>query len=104
MLLIERLKALDKDKAQLDELVQMSAESKAVAAEYSAYGLAAPTVLIEGQRVLATEIRRLAEDKIRKELREIEQAEAGLESAAEKRARLAERKAELQSKLAGAAV
>jgi hypothetical protein len=104
-MLIQALKNIQPERASLDEMVELSAGAKMLSAEFSANGLSEPEWLSEAKRTLTTEIKRQSEDRLKMELREIEQAEAALETAAEKRQRLAARKAELQSKLGtGAAV
>ncbi len=101
MSLIEELKNINTERLTLDQLIALSSGSRTLAAEYSAQTLAEPEWLSDAKRTLATEIKRQVNDKLSMELREIEQAEAQLLTAAERRQNLAARKAEIQAKIAG---
>lgn len=99
--MLAELKALNTDKAPLEEMVALSAVAKIVRAEFEAKNVAVPTWLDDAQRALSREIAGRTRDALEMRLREVEQARVGLETTAEKRERL-EREAEsLRKQLAG---
>lgn len=100
MSLIQELKELQADRLSLDEKIELSARAKALAGEYTAYGLPVPGVITEGQRSLAVEIKAQARDVLLKELREVENSKTQLMTADQKREMLATRESELQARLA----
>ncbi len=100
MSLIQELKELQTDRLSLDEKMELSARAKALAAEYTAYGVPVPGVITDGQRALATDIKESARAVLLKELKEIEQGKTQLMTAEQKREMLAARESELQARLA----
>jgi len=96
---INQLKSLNTDKYDLDELVALSAEGKALQAEYSALGADEPEWLGTAVRSLARDIRVRQADAIEKRLRQAKARVQALKPASERRAELEAEIASLQSKL-----
>lgn len=96
---ISQLKSLDTDRYDLDELVALSAEGKALSAEYAALGADEPEWLGSAVRSLARDIRTRQADAIEKRLRQAKARVQALKPASERRAELEAEIAKLQDQL-----
>jgi hypothetical protein len=85
---INQLKSLNTDKYDLDELVALSAEGKALQAEYAVLGADEPEWLGAAVRALARDIRVRQADAIEKRLRQARARVEALKPASERRAAL----------------
>lgn len=102
--MIATLKQLNTDRSSLDELVALSVGAKQLRSEYEANMLPVPAWLSGALKAISTEISMKRRDSLEKRRAEILAQQAGLESAQEKRERLARELEELESALAPAAV
>jgi hypothetical protein len=98
--IIERLKNLDADKVDLDELITLSALAKVLRAEYEYYGAEAPAWLDQRLRALGRAIRLRQEDYVEKRLAEAKARLAALKPESEKREDLQKEIQALESRLA----
>lgn len=96
---ISQLKNLDTDRYDLDDLVALSAEGKALQAEYSALGVDEPEWLGSAVRSLTRDIRTRQADAIEKRLRQAKARVQALKPASERRAELEAEIAKLQDQL-----
>lgn len=85
---INQLKQLDTDRYDLDELVALSAEGKAIQAEFASLGADEPEWLGAAVRALARDIRVRQADAIEKRLRQARARVEALKPASERRAAL----------------
>lgn len=96
---INQLKTLDTDRYDLDELVALSAEGKALQAEYAALGVDEPEWLGTAVRSLIRDVRTRQADAIEKRLRQAKARVQALKPASERRAELEAEIQKLQSQL-----
>ena len=101
MTISTRLKNLNSDSLALDELIELAMGARNLRAGYESFSAAEPEWLGDAIATLTRDIRTRTADSIALRLREIEQAEAALLTASEKRTRLAEEKARLLERLHG---
>lgn len=102
--MLDQLKRLDVDRMQLDETLALAAFAKSLHAEYDARAIPAPEWLDDSVRTLNREISMRTRDALEMRLKEIRAQKTQLESAGEKRERLAREEEELTAKLAGTSV
>ena len=91
-----QLKNLDTDRYNTDELVALSAEGKALQAEYNTLGVDEPEWLGAAVRSLAREVRTKQADAIEKRLRQAKARVQALKPASERRAEYEEEIKRLQ--------
>ena len=96
---ISQLKQLDCDRYDIDELVALSAEGKALQAEYASLGVDEPEWLGAAVRSLSRDVRTRQADAVEKRLRQAKARLQALKPQAERRAELEAEIAALQSKL-----
>jgi hypothetical protein len=84
--MLNQLKTFDADRFDLDELVALSAEGKALKAEFVAQGVEVPEWLDSAVTTIATAIGLRDADSKRKKLRQVEARIAALKPASERRA------------------
>lgn len=99
MSLMTRLRDFNADRATLDEMLELHAGAKLLKAEYVDANLDVPDDLDGAIETLDATIKAKSSDILRLRLKEIEQAEAGLQTAAEKRQLLAAQKEKLLRRL-----
>lgn len=93
--LIQRLKAFDANRLDLDELVFLYAESTAASTAYHLNGLVVPEWLGDTLGKIEVEIGTRRRDQLAKELKMLEAEEGKLLTRQERRGQLAERRAEI---------
>jgi len=99
MNIITKLTAINLDRSNLNELVELLAEAKIVRAEFELHDIPAPEALTEGVRTLNREIKLRSQDAIERRLRELEVAEAADRTQSERREERAKERERLQAKL-----
>lgn len=99
--MLNDLKKFDPDRAQMDELVALSAFAKSLRAEYTALNQEIPEWLDDKTRVLLREILSRGRDALEKRLKDARAQAAQLMTPAEKRAQLSKEIAELEKQLVG---
>lgn len=97
--ILSRLANLDANRAQLNDLVVMSAEAKIVRAEFETHDVPTPEQLTEGIRTLSREIHSRQADTIERRLREIDQQDAADKTQSERREERRAEKERLKAKL-----
>jgi hypothetical protein len=100
-MLIERLKSVDTDRCDIDELVELCALGRTFRAEYEQVGVEVPEWLDANLKSLRREVRARVADSLDKTLREKKARLEALTPAEEKRSKLAAEIAALEQKLAG---
>ena len=94
---LNQLRNLVPDKHDLEDLVALSAEAKAILAEFTALGVDEPEWLGPAVRALSREIRVRQADSIEKRLRQAKARIQALKPASERRAELEELVKQLES-------
>lgn len=84
-MLQERLKTLNTDRLNVDEAVELLAQSRQVAAEYDLQQLPQPSWLRDGAMLLANEVSRKRRDALLARRRELEAQQAALKTPQERR-------------------
>jgi hypothetical protein len=95
----EALKGLDMDRMAMDDLIEYSAAAKHLSMERELHGLTNPEWLTDVISKLQKEIRAKSRDELELRKKELLAQASGLESAAEKRARIQRELADLDAKL-----
>jgi len=98
--MIEKLKSFSPTKYSLEELVDLSASAKMLAAEYIAVGIDVPDWLIEATKRLASAIKGRVRDELERKLASAQARRASLKTADERRKETDEEIAALTAKLA----
>jgi hypothetical protein len=93
--LIQRLKAFDADRCDLDELVFLHSESRSAAAAYVDNGLMVPEWLTDATAQISQEISTRRRDQLIKEAKLLDVQEQALKTRSEKRDQIASRRAEI---------
>jgi len=101
--MLTELKKFDPDRANMEELVALSAFAKSYRAEFTALNLEVPEWLDDKTRILQREILARGRDVLEKRLKDARAASAALMTPSEKRAALAAEIAALEAQLVGAA-
>lgn len=94
-----RLKNFDAEQNSLDELIELAAFGKTIAATYADNSIPVPEWLETSLSAVNVEIKRRNQDYLAKELKETEAALAALKTREEKKTELAERQAKLKAAL-----
>lgn len=100
--IINELKNLEVTGPTLDELIVLSAQARAIAAEYEQAKVGVPIWLNDARAQLSVEIVNRGRDNLRKQIREAEFALDRLKTPTEKRAETEAQLAELKARLATA--
>lgn len=98
-MLTARLRNFEADRNDLDELVELFAWAKSLAAAYESNTIPLPEWLQDNTVSVANEIKSRVRDYQAKALKEIEAEQATLKTREEKRAELAEKAAKLREAL-----
>ena len=99
MTIVERLRGLDAEQLNTDEMIELRAGARTLAQEYTSQSYEIPEWLTERTALLERELKARRTDTLAKRLKEIDAAELSLESAAEKRQRLADERARIRAAL-----
>lgn len=99
--MLEQLKRFNADNGNLEELIAWSAYAKLIKTEFEAKGVETPEWLNDTINRLTREIGVRRADTLEKRLKELQNQKRGLETTAEKRARLEQEIANLTGQLAG---
>lgn len=102
--LIERLRGLDIDARQPDELIELRAGARQLEAEYVQQAYEVPDWLKERGKAIDVELQRQRTDWIAKRLRELDAQDAAGMSETEKRQARQQERERLKAQLTGAAV
>ena len=97
--MLEKLKNLDVDRPDLEELIYLSAQARALRAEFEAESVEVPEWLDNSARALKREVRTRLANSVDKRVREIKSRLDALKTPSEKKAEL---EAELATLTAGA--
>jgi hypothetical protein len=97
--MLSQLKNFVVERLDLEEMFYLSALGKLVRAEYVERALTVPEWLTDQLATLDREINARRRDELEREMKQIRAEEAGLETAQDKRERLARRKAEIEKQL-----
>jgi len=100
MFILNTIQNYDTMRVTLDELVELSALAKVIAAEYIANNADVPEPLYIAQKRLAADIKQRTRDLLEKRLSEVRSRRAALATPDEKRAKLAEEEEKLVAALA----
>jgi hypothetical protein len=98
---IERLMTCNIDAVSMDAMIQLSAECRALEAEYKELKAAVPDILLSGVKTLRKAIESRLRDKMAADLKSLESQFEAMQSAETKRARVAEQIAALRAQLEG---
>lgn len=96
MNIIERLKSFDSERSNPDEMVELSAGARILAAEYQTLGLESPDWLEEKRVEVKRELDTRLADMKAKRIRELKAKLATLKTAEERRSEIAEELARLE--------
>ena len=96
---MERIRAVNVDRIDLDEAVELLAFAKLFDTEFTATGIPVPEFLTDAIGSLKNEIAARQKDARAKRLKQIRAAQAGLRTTEEKRADLAKEAEELEALL-----
>lgn len=97
--MFDELRKFDKDNADLDKMMALSAFGKSLQAEYLTHAVPVPDWLTTTMTTLGHEITSKTKDQLEKRKRELLAQRSGLETAEEKRNRIAKELAEIDAKL-----
>jgi hypothetical protein len=100
---LKELRTFDVDRLSLEELVSLSFYAKGLRGEFDAKQVDQPEWLDDAMRRLQREIEMRKADSLEKRLKDIAAQKTGLETAAEKRARLAAEEDRIKAQLASVA-
>lgn len=101
--MLAQLKKLDVDGTALDEMLALRAFAKSLRVEFETSGAEVPEWLDDKIRALNREVQVRLADSLEKRLKDIAAQKTGLETAAEKRARLALEEEKIKAQLASVA-
>lgn len=99
MTVIEKLKSLDLDREQLDDLILYFEQGQQLRAGYERAQMDTPEWLTGALDTLDVDIKRRSRDMLLLRMKELETAEKGLQTAAERRLEIAAQKEKLQRRL-----
>jgi hypothetical protein len=99
MTVLARIQQLNTSRMDVDEMVQLLTDARAVRGTYEEKELPVPEQIVEGINTLDTAINLHAEDSVKKRLREIAAQRTSLESRDDKLGRLNEEEARLKARL-----
>lgn len=102
--MLEQLRRFDAEKSNLEEMLALSAFAKTLSGEYSSRQLSIPEWLTGTQKSLNHEIMGKVRDQLEKRKRELLSQASGLESAEEKRKRIASELEAIDAQLGVASV
>lgn len=97
--IVDSLRKFNKETTDLDEMIALEAIGKVVVAGYPTHSIAPPEWLTSTLTTLNHEITGKTKDQLEKRKRELIAQRSGLESAEEKRQRIAKEIAEIDAKL-----
>lgn len=97
--MLDALRKFNKDNADLDEMMSLSAFGKTLQAEYLTHAVPVPDWLTSTMTTLGHEISSKTKDQLEKRRRELLAQQSGLETAEVKRTRIAKELAEIDAKL-----
>lgn len=102
--ILDALKSVNANGATLDELMVLSAQAAQLKAQYQAHEVETPVWLIDADSSLSDEITHRNRDILAARLKELDAAESGLQSAAERRLRIAEERNKILARMGKAPV
>jgi signal transduction histidine kinase len=97
--MLEQLRKFNKDNTNLEEMMSLSAFAKGLRAEYETRSIPVPEWLTSSLTTLGHEITSKTRDQLEKRKRELMAQASGLESAEEKRKRIAKELQEIDAQL-----
>lgn len=100
MFILNTIQNYDAMRVTLDELIELLALAKVIAAEYTANGVDVPENLYLAQKRLTVDIKQRTRDLLEKRLSEVRSRRAALATPEEKRKALAEEEEKLTAALA----
>lgn len=99
MSVIDELKGLDTNRETLDKLLLLNAQGNLLRGEYDRAQMDVPEWLVGALDTLDSTIKQQSRDNLMLRLKELEQQESGLKTAAERRTEIAAAKEKLQRRL-----
>lgn len=96
---LEELQNFNTDRASLDEMLLVENDANVLRASYERHQIPVPEWLEDQNGAISSEVTRRTHDDLQRRLKEIDQTEAGLLSASEKRDRLAKEREKIQARL-----
>lgn len=98
--ILDRLKAVDANRLSLDDIVELSAETRALAAEYDRLGVEVPEIVTSKLKSFSREINSRQAEALEKALREKKARLNALKTPEQRRKELEAEIAELEAKTA----
>lgn len=96
---LDELQNFNTDRASLDEMLLVENDANVLRASYERHQIPVPEWLEDQNGAISSEVTRRTTDDLQRRLKEIDQTEAGLLSASEKRDRLAKEREKIQARL-----